>query len=281
MPGELNQYASLEDIERAVSPAPVQGLSTGIPDTSVLDFDLDLNSDVHASTVTASPAGGTLSSGLDFDLGLDIDTTSTVSPRAGATLVAGDAMARSFEETSTRPQRLSEDFSLPDPSDLDFEISSEFGERHASPGPDATVDVDLTATLADDALRMPVDAATVDLEKTSFDSSLLDFDFELDEKSTASPAPSTAFTQVADLADIDLDLKASASMPQELPDAGPPTEPPLDLDLQQEVATKLELARAYEEMGDKDGARELVEEVLREGSGRQKDEARVFLARLS
>jgi pilus assembly protein FimV len=65
---------------------------------------------------------------------------------------------------------------------------------------------------------------------------------------------------VADLADIDLDLKASASMPQEMPDAGPPTEPPLDLDLQQEVATKLELARAYEEMGDKDGARELVEE---------------------
>jgi pilus assembly protein FimV len=86
---------------------------------------------------------------------------------------------------------------------------------------------------------------------------------------------------VADLADIDLDLKASASMPQEMPDAGPPTEPPLDLDLQQEVATKLELARAYEEMGDKDGARELVEEVLREGSGRQKDEARVILARLS
>jgi pilus assembly protein FimV len=80
LPGELNQYASLEDIERAVSPAPVQGLSTGIPDTSVLDFDLDLNSDVHASTVTASPAGGTLSSGLDFDLGLDIDTTSAVSP---------------------------------------------------------------------------------------------------------------------------------------------------------------------------------------------------------
>jgi len=281
LPGELNQYASLEDIERAVSPAPVQGLSTGIPDTSVLDFDLDLNSDVHASTVTASPAGGTLSSGLDFDLGLDIDTTSAVSTGAGATLVAGDAMARSFEETSTRPQRLSEDFTLPDPSDLDFEISSEFGERQASPGPDATVDVDLTATLADDALRMPVDAATVDLEKTSFDSSLLDFDFELDEKSTASPAPSTAFTQVVDLADIDLDLKASASIPQELPDAGPPTEPPLDLDLQQEVATKLELARAYEEMGDKDGARELVEEVLREGSGRQKDEARVILARLS
>ena len=43
----------------------------------------------------------------------------------------------------------------------------------------------------------------------------------------------------------------------------------------------VELARAYEEMGDKDGARELVEEVLREGSGLQQDEARAILARLS
>ena len=49
----------------------------------------------------------------------------------------------------------------------------------------------------------------------------------------------------------------------------------------EEAETKLELARAYEEMGDKEGARELVEEVLREGSGRQQDEARLILARLS
>ncbi|MBL8454062.1 MAG: hypothetical protein JNK97_15075 [Zoogloea sp.] len=283
LPGELNQYASLEDIERAASPSPTTTLTPNIPDTSVLDFDLDLNADAHASasTVTASPAGGELGGGLDFDLGLDMDTTSAVPVGAGATLVAGDAMARSFEETSTRPQRVTEDFSLPDPSDLDFEISSEFGERQVSPRADATVDVDLTATLSDDGLRLPLDTATVDLEKTSFDSSLLDFDFELDEKSDTSPAPVRSFTPAADLSGIDLELNIPATTQIELPDAGPPTEPPLDLDLQQEVATKLELARAYEEMGDKDGARELVEEVLREGSGRQKDEAQAILARLS
>jgi len=283
LPGELNQYASLEDIERAASPSPTTTLTPNIPDTSVLDFDLDLNADAHvsASTVTASPAGGELGGGLDFDLGLDMDTTSAVPAGAGATLVAGDAMARSFEETSTRPQRVTEDFSLPDPSDLDFEISSEFGERQVSPRSDATVDVDLTATLSDDGLRLPLDTATVDLEKTSFDSSLLDFDFELDEKSDTSPAPVRSFTPSADLSGIDLDLDIPATTQIELPDPGPPTEPPLDLDLQQEVATKLELARAYEEMGDKDGARELVEEVLREGSGRQKDEAQAILARLS
>jgi pilus assembly protein FimV len=199
----------------------------------------------------------------------------------GATLVAGDMFSSSLEATSTRPQRLSDDFSLPDPSDLDFEISSEFGERHADPAVEPTVDVDLTATLADEGLRLPVDAATVDLERTSFDSSLLDFDFELDDKAEESVTATRPFAPALNLSDIDLDLKKPDRTEIELPDAGPPTEPPLDLDLQQEVATKLELARAYEEMGDKDGARELVEEVLREGSGRQKDDARVILARLS
>lgn len=281
LPGELNQYASLEDIERAASPAAQTAVLPSIPDTSVLDFDLDLNSEVD--TGTAAPgtvSGGTQSVGaLDFDLGFD---QPSASPAMGATLVAGDMFSSSLEATSTRPQRLADDFSLPDPSDLDFEISSEFGERHAEPAVESTVDVDLTATLAEEGLRLPVDAATVDLERTSFDSSLLDFDFELDEKADENITATRPFAPALNLSDIDLDLKRPAERTEiELPDAGPPTEPPLDLDLQQEVATKLELARAYEEMGDKDGARELVEEVLREGSGRQKDDARAILARLS
>ena len=282
LPGELNQYANLEDIERAAPSTASQ--PTGIPDTAVLDFDLDLDADARpaASGTIAPPEKNDLSSELDFDLGLGTDT-SAIPRSAGATLVAGDAMAQSFEKTSTRPQRIGEDFNLPDPSDLDFEISSEFGERHVAAPREPTVDVDLTATLADDPLRSPVDAATVDLEKTSFDSSLLDFDFELDEKSDAELSTTSvrSFAPAPDLAGIDLDLKTPDTTLFELPDAGPPTEPPLDLELQQEVATKLELARAYEEMGDKDGARELVEEVLREGTGRQKDEAQAILARLS
>lgn len=280
LPGELNQYASLEDIERAASPSAPTAVLPNIPDTSVLDFDLDLNSEVDTGTALPGTVSGSAQSvgALDFDLGFD--QPSTPAPM-GATLVAGDMFSSSLEATSTRPQHLSDDFSLPDPSDLDFEISSEFGERHAEPAVEPTVDVDLTATLADEGLRLPVDAATVDLERTSFDSSLLDFDFELDERADENVTATRPFSPALNLSDIDLDLKKPDRTEIELPDAGPPTEPPLDLDLQQEVATKLELARAYEEMGDKDGARELVEEVLREGSGRQKDDARAILARLS
>ena len=48
----------------------------------------------------------------------------------------------------------------------------------------------------------------------------------------------------------------------------------------QEVATKLDLAKAYEEMGDKDGARELLKEVVKEGDTAQQQQAQTMLQAL-
>ena len=48
----------------------------------------------------------------------------------------------------------------------------------------------------------------------------------------------------------------------------------------QEMATKLDLASAYEEIGDKEGARELLEEVVRGGDTEQQKQARTMLAKL-
>ncbi|SFI11020.1 pilus assembly protein FimV [Collimonas sp. OK307] len=47
-----------------------------------------------------------------------------------------------------------------------------------------------------------------------------------------------------------------------------------------EMATKLDLAVAYKEIGDKEGARELLEEVLKGGSEEQVDAAKTLLAKL-
>ena len=44
-----------------------------------------------------------------------------------------------------------------------------------------------------------------------------------------------------------------------------------------EVGTKLDLARAYMDMGDPEGARNILEEVLQEGSVTQKQEAQRLL----
>ena len=47
-----------------------------------------------------------------------------------------------------------------------------------------------------------------------------------------------------------------------------------------DAATKLDLAKAYQEMGDVEGAREILQEVLHEGDDQQKAEAKSLLTKL-
>jgi pilus assembly protein FimV len=49
----------------------------------------------------------------------------------------------------------------------------------------------------------------------------------------------------------------------------------------QEMATKLDLAIAYRDIGDKDGARELLEEVLKDGDAAQVGKARELMSALA
>lgn len=62
--------------------------------------------------------------------------------------------------------------------------------------------------------------------------------------------------------------------------AGTPAagEEAFDAELREEVETKLDLARAYLEMGDHEGAREILQEVMGEGDSAQKAEAQKLLA---
>jgi pilus assembly protein FimV len=68
------------------------------------------------------------------------------------------------------------------------------------------------------------------------------------------------------LSGISLDLPAQG-------DATPTAEASAD-----DAATKLDLAKAYQDMGDKEGAKELLQEVLKEGSDAQKSEAKNLLS---
>ena len=47
------------------------------------------------------------------------------------------------------------------------------------------------------------------------------------------------------------------------------------------MATKLDLASAYQEIGDREGARELLEEVIRGGDNEQSEKARGLLEKLA
>jgi pilus assembly protein FimV len=98
----------------------------------------------------------------------------------------------------------------------------------------------------------------------------LEFDLNLDlggakQAEPAKPAPAM------DLSAISLDLGGDASG-----GASPSSSDPK----WQEVATKLDLAKAYEEMGDKDGARELLKEVVKDGDAAQKGQAQQLLTKL-
>jgi pilus assembly protein FimV len=102
----------------------------------------------------------------------------------------------------------------------------------------------------------------------------------------ATPAPATpretAALERASLEDFDLGLEQMAVAEPGSGAAMP--EPALeDLDLfepGQEIATQLELASAYVEMGDTEGAREILDHVIEVGDAAQRDSARQLIERL-
>ena len=111
------------------------------------------------------------------------------------------------------------------------------------------------------------------------DSGSIDFELNLD-MDDAKPAPESAGDAQAnvDLSTIsfDLDTPGEATPAASGGDSNASADPKW-----QEVATKLDLAKAYEEMGDKDGARDLLNEVLKEGDAAQQEQASTMLASLA
>jgi pilus assembly protein FimV len=162
--------------------------------------------------------------------------------------------------------------------DLDFDIAN---QAAAAPAP--SFDLDLDA-------QKP--SAGSDLDISSPSAGGLDFDI-----AGASPAPVDVPSEPVkeekpafdfDLSGLDFPSSTPAAEPAKSP-AGHDTTSALDLtDLNldagggggEAVGTKLELAKAYLEIGDKDGAREILQEVAKEGSSAQKEEAKKLIASL-
>lgn len=99
-----------------------------------------------------------------------------------------------------------------------------------------------------------------DLDLESLEKELELLSGEIDEPVAEEPA-----SQVASLANEEVEANIDE----------------LDLDSSDDVTTKLDLARAYVDMGDPDGAKSILEEVVTEGSDQQKQEAEELLGTLS
>jgi len=261
MPGEIGQ-AARADIEQAIEEHDAK------LDDSGLDFNLDLDvtpaaapADTEATriiTPQAKPAELDLDELPPLELG-DHDLTIDDAKLSATNLGGGSTDA---------------------PLTMDLDMGSPAPVPVPAPAP-APAPTPAPLAMDDEDLGVSSSLGTksesfVDLEKTNFESSLLDFDFN-EERAPTKPAEDRAI----DLSGIDLELPQHGSPAQSEVDTHP--EPQLldeEVDVSEEVTTKLELARAYEEMRDFEGARELLEEVLTDGSAGQKREAEAILARL-
>ncbi|WP_426176208.1 FimV/HubP family polar landmark protein [Massilia sp. TWR1-2-2] len=101
-----------------------------------------------------------------------------------------------------------------------------------------------------------------------------------DVERTAAPAaaPSFAAAPQFDMTGIDLDLPADAPSFEETGASSSGAEMTA---MQMEMETKLDLAIAYEEIGDKEGARELLDEVIKGGSNEQVSKANAMRSKLA
>ena len=197
---------------------------------------------------------------------------------------------------------------------LDFDIGAGGGGEAAPAAPKANagLDFDLGATAPAPAAGDFAAGGTLKLDAAETKAAASGLDFDLDsgakeddgEKTIMMPrakAPAAAPAKDPDATvsmDFDLNLDLGAAKPAAEP--AKPADAPLDLgglslDLGgtpaaagggsadpkwQEVATKLDLAKAYQEMGDKDGARELLNEVMKEGDSAQQGQAQQMLSAL-
>ncbi len=253
--------------------------------------------------------GATNGAGPDWDkaaaLGRNVDPGNGLYGGSGAAApVAAAAFAAAAPAAAAAPS-------------VDFDIGGGTG-AHPVPEPTPSLDLDLGGPSAapEKTDFAPSGTLVLDTQESKAASGGLDFDlgggaekpapsggglnFELPGAAAAAaePSPSPAASGSGGGLDFDLNLGGGDTKEEASSAAAPVDLSAISLDLGtpgesgaaggdaqadpkwQEVATKLDLAKAYEEMGDKDGARELLNEVLREGDAAQQGQANQLLAKL-
>jgi pilus assembly protein FimV len=249
-------------VELPSTRGPVKAIAdTQVPETSEpeasakpvsneLDFDLDgMNFGDVAVPNTITPAVPSEPSpemaSIDFDF-LDVPKTRIEEPASPAAESIGNSdYSASSGDVPTLP-------------DMTFDL----GTPATSPEPMA-MDFDIPAA---EPQRDEVDAPMASSETAQ----------QAHESSSSDPLD-------FDLSGITLDLKSQGgdAMPDLMLDAEEPSLSEGVSAADAEMATKLDLAIAYQEIGDKEGARELLDEVMKGGTSEQSEKAKSLLLELA
>ncbi len=245
-------YKELIDLDDDAAIAKAGALRAAIPGAADTPF---------AFGVTSAAAEAGISDEPEFDLDFDLDAM--LEPPVAEAPVKTPVAAP-----------------VPEPEpvlDLD--------EMDFAAQPEEQFDVSFDLDDAADVVELkPVDVvqpAAAVKEVHAAEEGAFDLDFDLDISAPAAePEPEFDLTDITPAAS-ELDAESTAMLGAVTADAGDIDEELGFLSDADEAATKLDLARAYIDMGDKDGARDILAEVLDEGRDEQKREAQALLDSIS
>jgi pilus assembly protein FimV len=272
------QHVAAPDLDFASQPAPFSEAEAAPVDHQLMEFETD-DSAFEPAAVEPEPISPTAST-LDFE-----PAPEALPPDADVSIPLAET-------------QVADDLSLDFDSAPDFDFASNV-EAPAAEEPELPVAPEAIEELS--ALELPESYAAEEIEATAAEEmpvlDLSDIDLDLDAETTAAesapelpdfaePPPSMEFASdfdqfadlstSADLAPEPEQVAEAASEPELSPEPSDVSE--IDPELHEEVTTKLDLARAYLEMGDREGAREILQEVLGEGDTQQRAEAGKLLS---
>ncbi len=251
---------------------------------------------VDAQLVSKPTAEQTAELSLD-DLGLDVDSLETTGALEQTASLEKDFSAeesspghalRDDEMTQLAPSLGSLDRTMEAPRVEKFDIESTgtvYIDQVDLGGGDTIeqprVDIDSTAQMT---AHMPKRAAEIDVDLDSFDEPAVGGGDTLRQPiAEADRFSSDVFAdRTSEFQKIDLDVGEALGAEDHAPTNKQVITTEMELSelepvTMSEVGTKLDLARAYMDMGDPDGARSILEEVLQEGTSNQKQEAQRLL----
>lgn len=225
-------------------------------DANSIDFDIaDLGQpDEPASTEQESDSDNE----IDFEFDLDDDL---------------NAAEEDVEIELQEVEELSVEFETTPADDSEPPITPTFeGDEQE----DELADDDIVFELDDEDLDTP---ATLRSAKDDLENEFLGLEDDDDADPGDSPEPSSApeTPEVSDDEFGDLQFLSDADSPFDDDDEDSDLDFLSDTD---EAATKLDLARAYFEMGDRAGAKEILDEVVKEGTEEQAKDAKALLEKL-
>lgn len=230
----------------AAPEARAESVDTAVEEAA-LEFDLDLAVPPSAAPEVAEPA----EEALDAEMGLTLDLD-TIIPQAVEKQSMQERGAAAVEEEVAQPV--------------------------AEPDLEEALAIDLAGV--QDVGSIKPAAASEQEPEIKFEEpqeSPLDFDFGLDEEPQpgAGIALEEAHSQM-DFTGLSLDLDETPVEAETEAEAAEGVD-----DQWQQVSTKLDLAKAYIEMGDKEGAREILQEVIQEGDAQQQGDAKALVSGLA